>query len=81
MNDEIDQDENIKSYKLVLVGETGLGKISINNRFIKGTFKNDEGPTTSAAFSQRILQFDEYDGIKIKFDIWDTAGQEKYCSI
>ena len=81
MSDEIDEDENIKSYKVVLVGESGVGKTSINNRFIKGTFRNNEVPTTSAEFSEKTLQFNEYDGIKIKFNIWDTAGQEKYRSI
>ena len=78
---EIDEDEDIKSYKVVLVGESGVGKTSINNRFIKGIFRNDEVPTTSAAYSEKTLKFDEYKGIKIKFDIWDTAGQEKYRSI
>ena len=78
---EVDEDEDIKSFKVVLVGESGVGKTSINNRFIKGTFSNNEVPTTSAAYSEKTLKIDEYEGITIKFDIWDTAGQEKYRSI
>ena len=65
--------------KVVLVGETGVGKTSIINQFAEGKF--DPGTVTSITgqFSQKTLDFP--DGKSLKFDLWDTAGQEKYRSM
>ena len=78
MSDE--ENEEIQSCKVVLIGESGVGKTCITNRFIKEVFNANEIPTSSASFAQKILKFDNY-GKKIKFDIWDTAGQERFRSI
>ena len=78
MFDEED-DDTFQSCKVVLVGESGVGKTCINNRFIKGSYNSNVVPTASALYSEKIMTFSN--GEKIKFDIWDTAGQEKFRSL
>ena len=74
-------DDNLVQYKIVLLGESGVGKTSIINRYINGRFDNDLVPTQGATFANKILKFDEFDGKRIKLNIWDTAGQEKYRAL
>lgn len=71
--------ENQDPYKVVLVGESGVGKTCIIAQFTQGKF--DPGTVTSltAQFIRKTLEFPE--GKSLTFDIWDTAGQEKYRSL
>ena len=70
---------SIESFKVVLVGESGVGKTSIITQYIDQTFQKDLQSTTGGTFSTKSV---ECDGGKIlKFEIWDTAGQEKYRSL
>ena len=80
-DDEEDIYYNIESCKAVLIGESGIGKTCINNRFISKEFISNEVPSSSAIYAHTILIFDDYNGKKIKFDIWDTAGQERFHSL
>ena len=66
--------------KVVLLGETAVGKTSIISRFVDGKFVSNFVPTMSGAYSSKIQEFKE-DNKKLKFEIWDTAGQEKYRSL
>ena len=66
--------------KVVLIGETGVGKTSIISRYISNTFSSALTPTPGANFTTKISKFLEY-ARDIKFEIWDTAGQEKYRSL
>ena len=75
----MEENNNIKIFKICLVGETGVGKTCIINRFVKNEFNIDEIPTSVATYAQKNVQLDE--GKIITFHIWDTAGQEKYRSI
>ncbi len=72
--------ENPIEIKVVLIGETAVGKTSIISRFVDGKFISNFVPTMSGAYSSKIQEFTE-DNKKIKFEIWDTAGQERYRSI
>ena len=74
-------DENAKSVKAVLLGESGVGKTCIIGRFINNTFENNIMSTTGASYAGKTLSFDEFGGKCIKFEIWDTAGQEKYRAL
>ena len=74
-------DENAKSVKAVLLGESGVGKTCIIARFINNTFENNIMSTTGASYAGKTLSFDEFGGKCIKFEIWDTAGQEKYRAL
>ena len=76
-----DDDEGIQSCKVVLLGESGVGKTSIISRFINNTFEENLVTTTGASYAGKTMTFDEYNGKTIKFEIWDTAGQEKYRSL
>ena len=66
-------------YKLVLLGESSVGKSSILLRFARGEFDKYSESTIGAAYSAYKIQVK--DDTFIKFDIWDTAGQEKYRSL
>ena len=73
-------DEEAIPVKVVLLGESGVGKTSIISQFTANKF-NPRCPTSvSAQFISKIINFPEYNK-KIKFDIWDTVGQEKYRSL
>ena len=68
------------SVKVVLLGESGVGKTSIISQFTTNNF-NPKCPTSvSAQFISKQMDFPKYQK-KIKFDIWDTVGQEKYRSL
>ena len=65
--------------KLVLLGDTGVGKSAIVVRFVQGEFSNESKVTVGAAFLAKALRIP--DGNSVKFEIWDTAGQERYASL
>ena len=70
---------SIESFKVVLVGESGVGKTSMITQFIDQIFQEDQQSTTGGTFSTKDVICD---GSKIlRFEIWDTAGQEKYRSL
>ena len=71
-NSTKDEDEAIK---IVLVGNSGVGKTCISQRYMNDTFTQQEGSTVGASYFQKIL---DLDGKTVRLDIWDTAGQEKY---
>ena len=66
--------------KVVLIGESGVGKTSIIARFINDIFDPNCVTSLGASYISKNVIFPEYQKT-IKFDIWDTAGQEKYRSL
>ena len=66
--------------KVVLLGESGVGKTSIISQFVNGKFDPDCISSLTAQFVSKIVEFPE-EKKAIKFDIWDTAGQEKFRSL
>ncbi|WWC86763.1 uncharacterized protein L201_001642 [Kwoniella dendrophila CBS 6074] len=66
------------SFKLVLLGESAVGKSSLVLRFVRNEF-SDFRESTIAAFLTQTVALD--DSTSIKFEIWDTAGQERYKSL
>jgi len=69
-----------ESVKVVLLGESGVGKTSIINQFTTKKFNPRCATSVSAQFITKTMDFPEFEK-SIKFDIWDTVGQEKYRSI
>lgn len=63
---------------MVLLGDSGVGKSSIVLRFVADNFKGDEDATIGASFMGKMMQFNEK---SIKFNIWDTAGQDRYHTL
>ena len=76
-----DEDEGAQTCKVVLLGESGVGKTCIIARFINNTFEENLISTTGASYAGKTMTFDDFGGKSIKFEIWDTAGQEKYRSL
>lgn len=68
-----------KQIKLVLLGESGVGKSSIALRFVRGEFNENGEATIGAAYLTKTINV--LQSATIKFDIWDTAGQERYHSL
>ena len=68
----------ISSRKLVLLGESAVGKSSIALRFCRAVFDDYRESTIGAAFLTQSLPVGEH---TLKFEIWDTAGQERYKSL
>ena len=63
--------------KVILVGESGVGKTCITNKFIKGTFNKEEVSTLAASYAEKNMYLKGFKET-IKFNIWDTAGQERF---
>ena len=76
-----EDDEGAQTCKVVLLGASGDGKTCIIARFINNTFEENLISTTGASYAGKTMTFDEFGGKSIKFEIWDTAGQEKYRSL
>jgi len=66
-------------FKLVLLGESAVGKSSLVLRFVKDQFDDYRESTIGAAFLTQTVTLD--DNTVVKFEIWDTAGQERYKSL
>jgi GTPase SAR1 family protein len=58
MTEKVD-DGNLQSFKVVLMGDSGVGKTSIVNRYIKDTFADNIVSTTGVSFFSKILEFPE----------------------
>ena len=77
---EYGEDENLESCKVVLLGESGVGKTSIIAQYINQEFTEDQLSTTGATFASKIMYMSTYNKT-ICFEIWDTAGQERFKSL
>ncbi|KAF1805995.1 ras family-domain-containing protein [Mucor lusitanicus] len=67
-----------KQVKLVLLGESAVGKSSLVQRFVNREYVENREPTIGAAFLTQKCTFQDR---TIKFEIWDTAGQERFHSL
>jgi len=70
------------SYKLILLGETAVGKTTFAKQYIDQKFNNIYNPTIGIEYGYKFIEIEnEGEKIPIKLHIWDTAGQELYRSI
>ncbi|KAH8157213.1 hypothetical protein CIB48_g11037 [Xylaria polymorpha] len=65
-------------FKVVLIGDSGVGKSNLLSRFTRNEFNLDSKSTIGVEFATRSIQVDSK---TIKAQIWDTAGQERYRAI
>ncbi|EPS59857.1 hypothetical protein M569_14948, partial [Genlisea aurea] len=65
--------------KLVLLGDSGVGKSCIVLQFVRGQFDPTSKVTVGASFLSQTIALQ--DSTTVKFEIWDTAGQERYASL
>ena len=66
------------NYKLVLLGDSSVGKSSLASYFISKQFYEFQEPTIGAAFISKQITIENK---TINIEIWDTAGQERYKSL
>lgn len=66
------------SKKIVLLGDTAVGKTSLCARLVNNTFDNFNEPTIGAAFQTKTIESGD---ISHRLEIWDTAGQERYKAL
>jgi small GTP-binding protein len=74
----MDDDNYEVMFKVVLVGDSSVGKTNIMSKYLKNEFHEDSKATVGVEFGSK--QF-TVDGHQIKAQIWDTAGQERYKAI
>lgn len=65
-------------FKVVLIGDSGVGKSNLLSRFTRNEFSLESKSTIGVEFATRSIQVD---GKTVKAQIWDTAGQERYRAI
>lgn len=65
-------------FKVVLIGDSGVGKSQILSRFTRGEFAVESKSTIGVEFATKNIDIDNK---IIKTQIWDTAGQERYRAI
>ena len=74
--DELEESEMI--FKIILVGDIGVGKTNILSKYISNKFETDSKSTIGVELSTKTFNINNN---KINAQIWDTAGQEKYKSL
>ena len=72
-------EKDLEILKIVLVGESGVGKTSIITQYIDNIFQKDQQSTIGGTFSTKTIKCGN--GKILKLEIWDTAGQERYRSV
>jgi Ras-related protein Rab-11A len=73
------EDENYEMmFKVVLVGDSSVGKTNIMSKYLKNEFHEDSKATVGVEFGSKQFTIE---GHSIKAQIWDTAGQERYKAI
>ncbi|KAI9096366.1 hypothetical protein K1719_026085 [Acacia pycnantha] len=71
-------DEYDYLFKVVLIGDSGVGKSNLLSRFTKNEFSLQSKSTIGVEFATRSIRIDNK---VVKAQVWDTAGQERYRAI
>jgi Ras-related protein Rab-11A len=66
------QEEFDYLFKIVMIGDSGVGKSNLLSRFVDNTFNMDSKPTIGVEFATKTTNLE---GKVVKNQIWDTAGQ------
>ncbi|CDW89880.1 rab gtpase 2b [Stylonychia lemnae] len=66
------------TFKLIVIGNSGVGKSCIMTRFLRNEFRDDHEVTLGVEFGSLFIKMEE---TLFKMQIWDTAGQESFQSI
>ncbi len=81
----INSSQKINPFKLIIIGDSGVGKTNIINKYCKNDFSEQTKPTIGVEFYSKNLIINQKDPekakIKICLQIWDTAGQERFRGI
>ena len=71
--------KQVKAFNIITLGDSGVGKTSIINRYITNKFEDNMTSSIGLNFSYKEIHFNNKDKIILK--LVDTAGQEKYRSL
>lgn len=71
--------QQLLSAKVVLLGDSGVGKSSIAQRYVNNVFSEAFDITVGGGYLQQIVRLQ--DGSNLKLDIWDTGGQERFRAL
>ena len=74
----MNEDSDALEIKMILLGETAVGKTSIISRYVEDKFNDNVMSSTSMTYVQKKLTINKQ---KIQLNIWDTIGQEKFRSL
>ena len=66
------------SLKVVVVGDSGVGKTCMLLRFVRDQWQGETQPTLGVEFLTKVVQTEEH---RIQLQLWDTAGQELFRSV
>ena len=78
-NDEIESDKKDPNcLKITLIGDSGVGKTCIINRYAQNEFTENTDSTLGVGYKKKAFEFN---GKTYQLDLWDTAGQEQYRSV
>ncbi|XP_056442985.1 ras-related protein Rab-33B-like [Gadus chalcogrammus] len=64
-----------RTFKVIVIGDSGVGKTCLTHRFCAGEFPSRPDATIGVDFRERIV---DIDGERVKLQMWDTAGQERF---
>ena len=70
--------DDYEEVKMILLGESGVGKTAIIKRYLYDQFNKEKNPSESMHYMEKDLVINKK---KIKLNVWDTIGQEKYRSL
>ena len=73
-----DVDRYLYQFRLIIIGESTVGKSCLLRRFTEGRFMEHNDPTVGVDFHTKMVQVD---GHTLKLQLWDTAGQERFRAI
>ncbi|XP_061647459.1 ras-related protein Rab-33B-like isoform X1 [Phyllopteryx taeniolatus] len=73
--DSLELSSPCRVFKIIVIGDTNVGKTCLTSRFCGGSFLNNPEATIGVDFRERTL---ELHGEVVKLQIWDTAGQERF---
>ena len=76
--DEKKGSEELEEIKVILIGDSGIGKTNLINTSVGIQFSDKLKPTISPSYNVKIF---EIEGKKYRLNLWDTAGQEKYVKV
>ena len=71
----LSENNNYYKFKITLLGDVGVGKTSILNRYINSSFNEEYKCTINVEFKVKTILFED---MKIDLKIWDTVGQENF---
>ena len=71
-----DLPQEMSEFKVVVIGDSFIGKTSITQRFVERSFKQNNANTIGASFFSKVVKVDNKK--EVKLNVWDTGGHEKF---